>query len=66
MKLPLESVDLDGLFLTAIFLVDTTFGERIACFMAFEPERMALRVIEDSVRWKERLKRGFRIRLGMF
>jgi hypothetical protein len=38
---------------------------RSACVIAFEPARIAVRVIALSVRWNERLQRVLRVRLAM-
>src|SRR5450759_2907276 len=38
---------------------------RSVCVLAFEPARIAVRVIAVSVRWNERLQRVFRVRLAM-
>ena len=40
-------------------------ADRSLCVIAFEPARIAVRVIAVSVRWNERLQRVFRVRLAM-
>jgi hypothetical protein len=40
-------------------------ADRSLCVIAFEPARMAVRVIAVSVRWNERLQRVFRLRRAM-
>jgi hypothetical protein len=43
----------------------TLGAARSACVIAFEPARIAVRVIELSARWNERLQRVLRVRLAM-
>ena len=51
--------------MTAVFFADAGVRDRKACVIAFEPARMAVRVMAVSVRWNERLQSGFRIRFGI-
>ena len=51
--------------MTAVFFADARVRDRKACVIAFEPARMAVRVMAVSVRCNEPLQREFRIRFGI-